>query len=107
MLCSIFRFESPRQYAPQHCVSLMALPLMRPVESRCGPAHRSVNSPWRVEGDVRVFGQVVDELDLVRLFLLFHKLDGLVARQLKALELQLFLADLAHLGLKLGPASPA
>ena len=26
-------------------VSLMALPLMRPVESRCGPAQRSVNSP--------------------------------------------------------------
>ena len=26
-------------------MSLMALPLMRPVESRWGPAHRSVNSP--------------------------------------------------------------
>ena len=52
-----------------------------------------------VEGDVRVGRQVVDELDLVRLVLLLHVADGLLTRQLKALELQLFLADLAHLGL--------
>ena len=72
---------------------------MRPVESRCGPAQRSVNSPCAIERDVRVLGQVVDQLDLIRLVLFLHILDGLVARQLKALELQLFLADLAHLGL--------
>ena len=53
----------------------------------------------RVERDVRVFGQVVDQLDLIRLILFLHVFDGFLARQLKALELQLFLADLAHLGL--------
>ena len=53
----------------------------------------------RVERDVRVFGQVVDQLDLIRLVLFLHILDGFLTRQLKALELQLFLADLAHLGL--------
>ena len=52
-----------------------------------------------VEGDVRVGGQVVDELDLVRLVLFLHVFDSFLARQLKALELQLFLADLAHFGL--------
>ena len=51
-----------------------------------------------VERDVCIFGQILNQLDLIRLFLLFHKLDGFVARQLKELELQLFLADLAHLG---------
>ena len=51
-----------------------------------------------VEADDGVLGQVVDQLDLVGLFLLFHELDGLFAGQLKALELELFLADLAHLG---------
>ena len=54
----------------------MALPLMRPVESRCGPAQRSVNSPLRVERNVRVNRKIVDELDLVGLVLLFHILDG-------------------------------
>ena len=53
----------------------------------------------RVERDVRVFGQVVDQLDLIRLILFLHIFDGFLARQLEALELQLFLADLAHLGL--------
>ena len=48
---------------------------------------------------MRVGGQVVDELDLVRLVLFLHVFDSFLARQLKALELQLFLADLAHLGL--------
>ena len=54
-----------------------------------------------IEADGRVLGQVVDELDLERLVLFLHKLDGLGARQLKALELELFLADLAHLRLDL------
>ena len=55
----------------------------------------------RVERDVRVKRKIVDELDLVGLVLLFHILDGFLARQLKALKLQLFLADLAHLRLEL------
>ena len=54
-----------------------------------------------VEADDGVLGQVVDELDLERLVLLLHELDGFLARQLKALELELFLADLAHLRLDL------
>ena len=54
-----------------------------------------------VEADDGILRQVVDELDLERLFLFFHKLDGLGARELKALELELFLADLAHLGFDL------
>ena len=54
-----------------------------------------------VEGDNGVFRQVVDELDLVRLIALLHELQRFVAGELKALETQLFLADLAHLGLKL------
>ena len=54
-----------------------------------------------IEADVRVGGQIVDELDLERLVLLLHELDGFLARQLKALELELFLADLAHLRLDL------
>jgi len=54
-----------------------------------------------IEADGRVLGQVVDELDLERLVLFLHELDGLGARQLKALELELFLADLAHLRLDL------
>ena len=53
----------------------------------------------RVERDVRIFGQIVDQLDLIRLVLFLHIFDGFLTRQLKALELQLFLADLAHLGL--------
>ena len=53
----------------------------------------------RVERDVRVLGQIVDQLDLIRLVLFLHIFDGLFPRQLEALQLQLFLADLAHLGL--------
>ena len=49
-----------------------------------------------VEGNEGVLRQIVDQLDLVRLLGLFHKRNGLGAGQLKALELQLFLADLAH-----------
>ena len=55
-----------------------------------------------VEADDGILRQVVDELDLERLFLFFHKLDGLGARELKALELELFLADFAHLGFDFG-----
>ena len=47
-------------------------------------------------------GAQVDEFDLVRLLTLLHVLQRLLAGQLKALELQLLLADLAHLGLDLG-----
>ena len=54
-----------------------------------------------VEGDVRILGQIVYKLDLIRLLALLHELDGLLAGQLKALKLQLLLADLAHLGLDL------
>ena len=54
-----------------------------------------------VERNVRVNRQIVDQLDLVRLVLFFHILDGFLARQLKALKLQLFLADLAHLPFQL------
>ena len=55
-----------------------------------------------VEADNGILGQVVDQLDLERLALFLHELDGFRARQLKALELELLLADLAHLGLDLG-----
>ena len=54
-----------------------------------------------VEGDVGIGGQIVDQLHLIRLFLLRHELQGLLTGQLKALQFQLFLADLAHLGLDL------
>ena len=54
-----------------------------------------------VEGDDGILRQVVDELDLVRLIALLHELQRFGARELKALETQLFLADLAHLGLEL------
>ena len=43
---------------------------------------------------MRVFGQIVDQLDLIRLVFFLHIFDGFLARQLEALELQLFLADL-------------
>ena len=54
-----------------------------------------------VEGDNGVLRQVVDELDLVRLIALLHELQRFGAREFKAFETQLFLADLAHLGLEL------
>ena len=54
-----------------------------------------------VERDDGILRQVVDELDLVRLIALLHELQRFGARELKALETQLFLADLAHLGLEL------
>ena len=57
--------------------------------------------PLLVEGDHRVLGQVVDELHLVGLPLLLHEGDGLHPGQLEALQLQLLLADLPHLGLQL------
>ena len=49
-----------------------------------------------VEGNDGVLRQIVDQLDLVGLLRLFHERDSLGTGQLKALELQLFLADLAH-----------
>ena len=54
-----------------------------------------------IEGDVGVLGEIVDELYLIRLALLLHELDGLRPGQLEPLQGQLFLADLAHLGLDL------
>ena len=54
-----------------------------------------------VEGDVGILRQVVDQLDLIGLLLLLHILDGFLAGQLEALQLQLLLADLAHLRLDL------
>ena len=57
--------------------------------------------PLLVEGDHRVLGQVVDELHLVGLALLLHVGDGLLAGQLKALQLQLLLADFPHFHLQL------
>ena len=53
-----------------------------------------------VEGDDGILRQVLDELHLVGLLLLLHELDGLLTGQLEALQLQLLLADLAHLGLE-------
>ena len=53
-----------------------------------------------VEGDRSVFGQVVDQLYLVRLLALLHELDSFLTRKLEALELFLLLADLTHLGLE-------
>ena len=55
-----------------------------------------------IEGDDGVLGQVLDELHLVGLLLLLHELDGLLTGQLEALQLQLLLADLAHLSLQGG-----
>ena len=69
---------------------------MRPVESRWGPAHRSVKSPLPVEGDHGILGQVVDQFHLVGLVL--HQFQSIKPGQFKALQLQLFLADLAHFG---------
>ena len=54
-----------------------------------------------VKRDNGVLRQVIDELDLIRLVALLHELQRFGARKLKALETQLFLADLAHLGLEL------
>ena len=54
-----------------------------------------------VEGDVGIGGQILDQLHLVGLALLLHELDGLFPGQLKPLQLQLLLADLAHLALDL------
>ena len=54
-----------------------------------------------VEADVGVLGEIVDELHLVGLALLLHELQGLFPGQLKALQLQLLLADLPHLRLHL------
>ena len=49
-----------------------------------------------VEADHSVGGQIIDQLHLIRLFLLLHELNSLLAGQLEALQLQLLLADLAH-----------
>ena len=53
-----------------------------------------------IKRDVGVGGQVVNKLHLVGLVLLLHKGDGFGPGQLEALQLQLFLADLAHLRLQ-------
>ena len=53
----------------------------------------------RIERDDGVGGQVVDQLDLVRLALGLHVGDGLLAGLFRALQVQALLADLLHLGL--------
>ena len=47
-----------------------------------------------------IFGQIVDQLHFIGL--VFHQCQRLRARQFKTLQLQLFLADLAHFRLNLG-----
>ncbi len=54
-----------------------------------------------VEGDDRILGQIVDELDLIGLFPRFHIGNGLSAGLFAALKMQALLADLLHLGLDL------
>ena len=54
-----------------------------------------------IKTDDRVLGQIVYKLDLIRLVLLLHEPECFLARQLKAFELELFFADLAHLALDL------
>ena len=58
--------------------------------------------PLFIEGDHRILREIMDQLQLEGLPLLFHKPNCLFPRQLKTLQLQLLLADLAHLGLQLG-----
>ena len=53
--------------------------------------------PLLVEADGGFLGKIVDQLHLVELTLFLHELHGLSPGQLKALQLQLLLADLAHL----------
>ena len=54
-----------------------------------------------VEGNDGILGQIVYKLDLIRLVPLLHEFDRLGTGKLKALKLNFFLADLAHLRLKL------
>ena len=58
--------------------------------------------PLLVEGDDGILGQIVDQLHLEGLAPLLHELDSLRPGQLEPLQLQLLLADLAHLRLQLG-----
>ena len=57
--------------------------------------------PLPVEGDGLALGEIVDELYLEGLALLLHERQRLGPGQLKPLQLQLFLADFAHLPLDL------
>ena len=54
-----------------------------------------------IERDVGIGGQILNQLHLIGLALFLHELDGLFPGQLKPLQLQLLLADLAHLGFDL------
>ena len=67
-----------------------------------GPGAQVGKLPLLVEGDGRLLGQVVDQLHLIGLAPLLHKRHGLRPGQLEPLQLQLLLADLAHLRLQLG-----
>ena len=49
-----------------------------------------------VEGNVRVLGQVADQLHLVGLALFFHEFDGFFPGQLEAFQLVVLLDDAAH-----------
>ena len=54
-----------------------------------------------IEADDGVLGQILDQLHLIGLVPLLHEFDGLFPGQLKALQLDLLLADLAHLRFQL------
>ena len=64
-----------------------------------GPGAQVGEVPLLIEGDHRVLVQIVDELHLVGLVHALHKGAGLRPGQLEALQLDLLLADLAHLRL--------
>ena len=66
-----------------------------------GPGAQVGEIALPVEGDDRVLRQVADQLHLVGLVLLLHKGQRVRPGQLEALQLQFFLADLAHFSLQL------
>ncbi len=66
-----------------------------------GPGAQVGEFALGVEGNHGVFGQVLDELDLVRLVFLLHVGDGLGPGQFAPLQMEPFLADLFHLRLDL------
>ena len=53
-----------------------------------------------IEADYSVFRQVIDELNLVGFFQLFHKFDCFCTRQFEAFQFQLFFADFTHFAFK-------
>jgi len=57
--------------------------------------------PLAVERKGHVFGQILDEHDLIKLPLLAHQSQGLLAREFKAFQRQVAFDDLLHLRLDL------